>query len=211
MTATPCVCLCVWVFGLLLSSLSSQQHWMGPGGFFWTQVMNTVEAVKSANSCMEMPPDSPNCQRVWEPPSVHATGLWRGRKQYLLHQLWQVVCCKWPINNCLTKQKWILLYIIEKMCLLDSCKTCIFSAYYSWGIRYIVVNKPLTAEKYQFSDAHISINKCIRKVIVKEYLCNLYRIYIKFLFAIYQHNLCMAFRKKKEVAHLLYRGQRERV
>lgn len=54
---------------------------LGLGGFFWTQVMNTVEAVKSANSCMEMQPDSPNCQRVWESPSVHAFGLWCGWEQ----------------------------------------------------------------------------------------------------------------------------------
>lgn len=69
---------------MVLSSLSSttlnSQVW-GLGGFFWTQVMNTVEAVKSANSCMEMQPDSPNCQWVWESPSVHAFGLWCGWEQ----------------------------------------------------------------------------------------------------------------------------------
>lgn len=62
--------------------LNNTEYWsLGTWGLFWTRVMNTVEAVKSANSCMEMQSDSPNCQWVWESPSVHAFALWWGWEQ----------------------------------------------------------------------------------------------------------------------------------
>lgn len=62
--------------------LNSTEYWsLGTWGPFWTRVMNTAEAVKSANSCMEMQSHSQNCQRVWESPSVHAFALCWGWEQ----------------------------------------------------------------------------------------------------------------------------------
>lgn len=62
----------------VLSTTLKAKVW-GLGGFFWTQVKYTVEAVKSANSCMVMQTDSPNYQSVTE--SVHVFGLWCGWEQ----------------------------------------------------------------------------------------------------------------------------------
>lgn len=81
MTVKPlCVEFCYCAVKSVLSTTLNTEVW-GPGGFLWTHVMKTVEAVKSANSCMEMQSDSPKCQWVWEPLSVQTFVLRFGWEQ----------------------------------------------------------------------------------------------------------------------------------